>query len=117
MTAVVIALAGGVGATLRVGVGIVLYRHHRERLAVGTIIVNVFGAFAEGAVIGSGGAGLGAEAGLGFLAGFTTFSTWMIEVVSAWGEGRRGRMRSVLHLASMLLIGLFAAAAGYLLAR
>lgn len=117
MTAMMIAVAGGLGAALRVGVGMAVYRSHHERLSLGTAVVNLSGAFAYGALLGSGVSGPGTDVTLGFLAGFTTFSTWIIEVTSAWEEGRSGRRRAVLHVIVMLASGLLATAAGYWVVR
>lgn len=68
-----VALAGGLGAIVRVSVA-------------RTLVVNVSGAFALGVLVG---AGVDGEArfvlAVGLLGGYTTFSTWMFQ--SRGGRG------------------------------
>ena len=70
---VAMTLAGALGALARWRVGLVLAPR-------GTLVVNLTGAFAAGVITG---AGVGTTAlliaGTGFLGGYTTFSTWMVE--------------------------------------
>jgi CrcB protein len=70
---VAMTLAGSLGALLR-------WRLSRMLAPRGTLVVNLTGAFAAGVVTG---AGVSATAlliiGTGFLGGYTTFSTWMVE--------------------------------------
>jgi CrcB protein len=70
---VAMTLAGSLGALARWRVGLALAPR-------GTLVVNLTGAFAAGVVTG---AGVSATAlliaGTGFLGGYTTFSTWMVE--------------------------------------
>jgi fluoride exporter len=78
--ALLVTLAGGAGALLRVLVGRAVTRRTGGPLAVGTFAVNVTGAFALGIL-----AGLAPDEeatlilGAGLLGGYTTFSTWMFE--------------------------------------
>lgn len=87
MVTVVIAAAGAVGALARAE----LWHWTTERGrrgALATAVANLVGAFALGALIGAG--GLSSDtlrvAGTGFLGGFTTFSTWMVESRSLTGR-------------------------------
>lgn len=85
MTALLVALAGGTGAALR----------YLTALAVpgarATLLVNVVGSFALGALVGaSAGHGVLTVVGVGLLGGFTTFSAASVEVAQAWLEDRRG---------------------------
>ncbi len=80
--------------------------------AVGTLTVNLSGAFLLGVLAGNGDvASMGVVAGVGFLGGFTTFSTWMVETV------RSGllpvRRRAIADVTVMLVGGLALAAFGY----
>lgn len=69
-----IALLGGVGAVARV-VGVQEGGRH------GLLAVNVVGAFAIGVLAGAGVHGDAYRlAATGFLGGFTTFSTWMLDI-------------------------------------
>lgn len=112
--ALAVALAGGCGA---------LARHGCDRLATaylgagqvwGTFAVNALGSFALGLLVGlsPGGAWLDV-AGIGFLGGYTTFSTAMLQAVQSAGD--RGFVRAGLLAASMAVLCVAAATAGVLL--
>jgi CrcB protein len=115
MTAAVVILAGGLGAGLRYVVGTAIQHRLATELPWGTAVVNTAGAFMLGVVVGSGGVGPGTEVAAGFLAGFTTYSTWMIECVHLWAEGRSGRRRVLIDATGLLVAGLVAAFAGFAL--
>lgn len=75
-----VALLGGVGATCRFLLDARLSASTDTALPVGTLAVNLLGAFALGLLVGSGVSGdLLRLAALGLLGGFTTFSTWVFE--------------------------------------
>ncbi|WP_282802004.1 fluoride efflux transporter FluC [Secundilactobacillus kimchicus] len=84
MNVIVMSLAGTVGAVLRYGVtraGNVLFK--TVRLPVATLVINLVGAFCLGlAVSHLNSASLSWQLSSGFLAGFTTFSTFTNEVVT-----------------------------------
>jgi len=68
-----------------------------------------------GVILGSGGPpSTWTVASLGFLGGFTTFSTWMLETVR-FGVVQGLRMRAVLNLIGQLLIGVILVTLGYTL--
>ena len=91
-----VALAGGVGACARFwldrGVQRVLSSWGDPAAAkLGILFVNVIGCFLAGAatqlVLGA----LMPVVSTGFLGGFTTFSTALLDAVALWGDGFRGR--------------------------
>jgi fluoride exporter len=104
-----IGVLGGLGACARVLLGGAVDRRARraEYFPWGTLAVNVLGAFALGVLAG---AGLGRDAyalaATGFLGGFTTFSTWVVD--SRLLVGRP----AVANLAVSLVLGLLAVWAG-----
>lgn len=104
--------AGGVGALCRYVAAGLVQRWSGSDFPIGTAVVNLAGAFALGAAAGS---GLGSTALAllgGFLAGFTTFSTWMVESLGL-GLLPRARPRALANLIGMLVAGPLMAAAGY----
>lgn len=92
----IVALAGGLGAAARLATDVIVARHNRLRVPMGTFVVNVVGSFLlgllTGAVVASDGPGTQVRAivGTGFCGGYTTFSTASVEAVRLWlVEGRR----------------------------
>lgn len=89
MIAALTIAAGGLGALARHGVRQAVQVRLSTERPFGTAAANVIGSALLGALVG---AGSDQEVlrvlGTGFLGGFTTFSTWMVE---AWAltEGRR----------------------------
>jgi CrcB protein len=78
--AIGIGLLGGLGSVARFAIHRGVTRADPRDFPLGTFIVNVLGAFAIGVLFGArGGHDLTLLLGLGFLGGFTTFSTWMFE--------------------------------------
>lgn len=73
-------LFGGLGSAARFAVHRGVVRADPRDFPLGTFIVNICGAFLLGLLHGAAVAGGAVEiAGIGFLGGFTTFSTWMYE--------------------------------------
>jgi len=110
-----IGVLGAVGALARYEVSRALHRR-TERGGVPTMVVNVIGAILLGCLAGidaSIGPELTTVAIVGFLGGFTTFSTWMVDVVGLAESGQRGRRRAAWNLVITLTCGV----AGYGLAR
>lgn len=111
--------AGAVGAVLRY----LLSRAFPVRpghLPGGILIVNVVGSGVAGALIGlAERAALDGELRLvlvtGFCGGLTTFSTWSVETIEL-ATGGRWRA-AVLNVVVTLVLGIAAAAAGYLAFR
>lgn len=121
MTWLLVAVLGGVGALTRYGVSGVVQRRWRTTFPVGTLVVNLTGAFAAGVLFGiSTGQSVPDIAlfagGIGFLGGYTTFSTWMVEtVLAAETGGRSGVRRAVENLAVPLVAGVVAVWIGFIL--
>ena len=102
-----IGLLGGLGACARVLLGAAVDRRADSPFPWGTLAVNLSGALAIGALAG---AGLGddayALAAVGFLGGFTTFSTWVVD------SRLLGARLGAANLAVSLALGLLAVWAG-----
>jgi fluoride exporter len=80
IVAIGIGLLGGLGAVARFAIHRGITREDPRDFPLGTFIVNVTGAFALGILFGARAShDLTLLLGLGFLGGFTTFSTWMFE--------------------------------------
>jgi len=83
-------------------------------IPVGTMVVNLSGSLVAGVLLGftldKGQTSLILVLTIGLLGAFTTFSSWMTEVVGLWEEGRRGQ--AVSHLVASLVTGVGAAALG-----
>lgn len=112
MTLAVIAIAGSLGAVARYLLSGWVQTRSASDFPAGTLAVNVVGSFALGLVAGAGSLDSTLTVFfVGFLGGFTTFSTWMVETI-------RLGMRStgaLLNLAVSLVGGVVAAAVGYIL--
>lgn len=84
-----ISLAGGIGSMARAALGARIGRH---LTAVGAIFaINAFGSFLIGlglALFDTGALGF-TLFGLGLLGGFTTVSTYALQVLELWREGHR----------------------------
>ncbi len=110
------AACGALGALARFRVdGAVSARVGRD-FPAGTLVVNLSGALALGVLTG---AAVSSEVafifGTGFMGGYTTFSTWMVETERL---GEAGELRSaMLNLAVSMLAGLAAVAAGFYLGQ
>lgn len=107
-----IAAGGFGGAVCRYGLTVWFQRRLPSRLPLGTLTVNVLGAFLLGWMAGAGIGGTAAlAAGVGFMGAFTTFSTLEWESLRL----ALGREWTVLaaYLALTLVLGLVAAWGGY----
>ena len=107
MTALLVALGGGLGAALRFLAG---HRWDRD-LPAGTLLVNVAGSFLLGLLAGtSPGSDAMALLGTGFCGGLTTYSAFAVQTHAL---GRRG----VAYAALTLLAALGAAGLGFWVAQ
>lgn len=117
MTPLLFALAavcGGVGAGVRYLVDTMVARYAGARFPWGVMLINVTGALALGVVIGA----LPEAAfvvGAGFLGGYTTFSTAMVDTVALWRDG--ARRASALNAVGMLVLAVLAAGGGLFIGR
>jgi CrcB protein len=114
-----VSLAGGLGAASRFLLDGAVTRRSTLSFPVATLTINVTGSFLLGALTEASAATdlsvLPTVAGVGFLGGFTTFSTASVELV---GLVRSGRWVAAVVLGvSMLLLSVGAALLGILIAR
>ncbi|GIG41471.1 fluoride efflux transporter FluC [Cellulomonas phragmiteti] len=112
---VLLALAGGLGAASRFTVDTWVARRSRAPFPLGTLVVNVTACLLLGAVVGwalthPGHGGVRAVLGVGFLGGYSTFSTASVEGARLLLAGRGAA--AALHALVMLAAGLVAAVAG-----
>jgi fluoride exporter len=112
MSFMTLSIAGAVGAVCRYAISGWIQTRHQSGFPLGTLVVNIAGSFGLGLALGFGALeSLPVLAAIGFLGGFTTFSTWMIESL---GLGLPS-MRAALNLALSLLGGVLAVVAGFML--
>jgi len=118
VTWVVIGAFGALGALARYGVSGAVQRLWRTTFPVGTLVVNLTGALGAGLLLG---VAVGRDipdlvllgAGVGFLGGYSTFSTWMVEtVLAAESGGGAGLRRAAENLAIPLIAGVALAGLG-----
>ena len=113
MKEITLVVAGGfVGAVLRHLIGLWANRRLPTAVPVGTFAVNMAGSFAVGVLAGFHVATQWAMLlGVGFLGAFTTFSTFNLEVVRMWEQGRR--RAAALYVAASYGTGVALAALGW----
>ncbi len=114
MTALLMVVGGSLGAVARFVVSTRAQSRWPGLFPVGTATVNMIGSFLIGFVVGAG-EGDGAVLAIGFLGGFTTFSTWMIETVTLGYLPGKG-WAAVLNIAGIWAAGVGLAALGYWMA-
>ncbi len=119
MTWLLVALGGAGGSLLRYGVGRWAVSQWGPATVMGTFIVNITGSFALGLLIGlalersPAPPGLRNMATIGFLGGYTTFSTLSLESVRLLLEGELGRAAA--SIIGSVILGLSAAYLGLFL--
>ena len=116
MTVALAIVAGSVGSALRYVVTHAVQVRWGREWPSGALVVNVAGSFLAGLAAGSV-TGDAATVLLGLIAGFTTFSAWMVEAVILWDHNGGGHLRALLDLVGPVLAGLALAAVGLLLGR
>jgi CrcB protein len=106
-----VAFLGGCGALARFGLTLFVTDRLHPHLPLGTLAVNVSGAFLLGLLAG---AALDGDArlllGAGALGSYTTFSAWMVETQRVGEAG--GRRVAVINVLLSIVMGLAAVALG-----
>ncbi len=115
MTTLFVAVGGVLGVLARYGIG--RLTPHHEQLLWSTVGINMVGSFLLGLLVAEDwfGRDLREGIGVGFLGGFTTFSTFSVQAVLEVDAGEPAR--AVAYVAASVLGGLVAAFAGYALGR
>jgi CrcB protein len=107
-----LAVLGGFGALARFGLTLLVADRFHPHLPVGTLAVNLSGAFLLGLLAG---AAVEGDArllfGTGLLGAYTTFSTWMVETQRIDEAGRR--RIAVANIVLSIVLGLAAVALGH----
>lgn len=121
MTWLLVGVMGALGSLARYGVSGAVQRRWQTTFPIGTLVVNLTGAFGAGLLLGiATGRSVPdlalVAAGVGFLGGYSTFSTWMVEtVLAAESGGRSGVRRAVQNLAVPMASGVVAVWFGFIL--
>ena len=121
MQYLVVFLGGGLGAASRHLVNVLAARMFGLAYPWGTIIVNVAGSLAMGALIGwwASRSGMNTQwrlfAATGFLGGFTTFSAFSLDFAGMWERGAVGP--ALLYAATSVVLAIAALFAGLALGR
>ena len=115
MTTLLVAAGGLAGVLARFGIG--RATEHHTTLIWSTVGINVVGSFLLGLLAATGWFSRDVREGIGvgFLGGFTTFSTFSVQAVLEVDAGRPAR--AFAYVAASVVGGLAAAAAGYALGR
>ncbi|ALN73737.1 fluoride efflux transporter CrcB [Aureimonas sp. AU20] len=123
LNVVLVAVGGGLGSLLRYGAAVAATRWFGPAFPFGTLFVNVTGSFAMGVLVeylsrryaGTAGAALRLFLATGILGGYTTFSTFSLDVAVLAERG--ALLTAFLYLAASILVGVGALFAGLALAR
>jgi len=115
MTTALVAIGGVAGVLARYG--ITRATLHTDALIWSTVAINVVGSFLLGLLVAGGwlSRDLETAVGVGFLGGFTTFSTFSVQIVLEADGGQPGT--AVAYLLLSVVGGIGAAFAGYALGR
>jgi fluoride exporter len=114
VTALFVALAGAGGVLLRYGIS---SSFHGDTLPWVTVGINVVGSFLLGLLVVAhwGSPETRTTLGVGFLGGFTTFSTFSVQAFLHAEAG--APLRALIYVGASVGVGIAAAAAGYYLGR
>jgi fluoride exporter len=115
MATLYVGIGGLLGVLSRYGISRLTLHHHG--LLWTTVAINLVGSFLLGMLVAAGwfSRDLCEGIGVGFLGGFTTFSTFSVQIVMEADAGETGT--AAVYLAASVLGGIAAAAAGYVLGR
>ena len=115
MTTALVGLGGLIGVLGRYG--ITRLTLHTDALIWSTVGINVAGSFLLGVLAAENwfSRDVREAIGVGLLGGFTTFSTFSVQVVLETDGGKPGK--AMLYIAASVVGGIAAAAAGYALGR
>jgi len=106
---------GAAGAYARFAVAAAVTARRPGDFPSGTFVVNLTGGFALGVLTGAGITGAALFVlGTGFMGGYTTFSTWMVETQRLGEDAELGLAGA--YLLGSMLAGLAATGAGWALA-
>ena len=112
LVAIAVAIASGLGGLSRYGISNLV---HGDDLPWATVGINVAGSFLLGILIVVPAAWMSDQMrtalGVGFLGGFTTFSTFSVQAFLDFEAGEPAR--AALYIAASVLLGIGAATAGY----
>jgi CrcB protein len=113
-----VGIAGALGALVRYLIGRFFAERVNSQFPLGTLIINISGAFLIGLLAGLVGhkvvsAYVQLVAATGFLGGYTTFSTMQWESVQLLRGG--GTSQGLLYLLGTFALGVFVAAGGWVL--
>lgn len=107
-----VGLLGGCGAVARFGLTLLVADRLHPHFPVGTLVVNLSGAFLLGLLAG---AAVEGDArlllGAGAIGSYTTFSTWMVETQRIEEAGKR--RIAITNVVLSVVLGLGAAALGH----
>jgi CrcB protein len=106
---------GAAGAYARFAVAAAVTARRPGAFPWGTFVVNLTGGFALGVLTGAGVTGAALfVVGTGFMGGYTTFSTWMVETQRLGEDAEIGLAAA--YLLGSMVAGLAATGAGWALA-
>lgn len=110
--------AGAAGSALRYLATILVTGWTKGSVILATWTVNITGSFLAGSLAALAAAGLADPqmaviTGVGFLGGFTTFSTWILQIIVQFGN--RDYAGAFYNLAGSLIAGTIAAVFGFYL--
>lgn len=118
MIAFLVALGGGLGAATRFLVDTLIARHNRLSVPLGTLTINVTACLLLGMLTGlalnhPGHDGLDLVLAVGFLGGYSTFSTASVECARLFLAGRAPT--AALYAVGMLVVSVAAAVVGLMI--